>query len=136
MNLKELQQYINKARKVLKSELNESFKRESYYYLRLMKQFTPIDKGKLRDSWNIELRDNNTEKIGNITNSRNYATHIEFGSKPKEKPWPNPGERTAKENGRIFSIQAMGGVSKNAFNENDVQVSAEHTANSLLNAFR
>jgi len=133
MNLSELIKWFAKVDTYIDDSISDSFVRESRFYLRLMKQFTPRDSGDLSDSWNITDSDSSgKDKIATIENNLIYASPIEFGSEPGQLPWKSPGPRTVNSDGAIFSIQAVGGVAKNAINDSDVKITAEHMANDIM----
>jgi len=133
MQLDKFIDYVDSLDNVINTSINNSFLRESRFYLRLMKQYTPRDTGELSDNWKISKYDvSGDKKEAIISNDLDYAYPIEFGSKPKHKPWPNPGKRTMIFGGMIFSIQATGGVATNAIQDSNLNDTIEHMSNDLV----
>lgn len=101
-----------------------------------LKMRAPIDSGDFSNSWSSMAQKGSDGSTATISNSKPYASAIEFGSSPGGKPWPNPGPKTAMKDGRIFSSQAVGGTIDKAFNNNNVKELANAIASSILRAFK
>jgi hypothetical protein len=71
---------------------------------------TPVYTGHLANMWKIaDVRKGHAR----VTNPVYYARYIEFGSELHSHPWPSPGLRTSMMGGRVWSTQAIGGVTQN-----------------------
>jgi len=141
MNFKEFQKYLDSLPKKIETALTETHLDIVNQYENILRLHSPIDKGKLKSSWQHQTLWNqyNAETIiENIAESKNvfrYGHSIEFGSTPGQLPWKSVGKRTVMFSGRIYSSQAPGGMTQ--FIDNDVvQVSAEYLGNQLIEAFR
>lgn len=142
MRIQDFQKYLKSLPSKITSVLAETSDRETWYYKRLMSQYSPIDKGQLRDSWVIasDKRTGDTWEttISNTAqglNGYHYSIPIEEGSAQGSKPWPRPGDRTSLSNNRIFSTQATDGITRR-LDDNLIQVSAQHLAEQLINTFK
>ena len=81
---------------------------------------SPVDKGGFKKNWDFA----NVNVIGSLAavsifNSAEYAVPLEEGSPVGGKPWKSAGEKTAEHDGRIWSKQAIGGITTPVF-EDDV----------------
>lgn len=135
MNLNELSSYLKNTSKKIEITIDRLFNRETWYYLRLLKQYTPKDKGDLSNNWVISKKDlKNREST--ISNDLIYMKPIEFGSNIGKKPWPSPGLKTIKSQNKIFSTQAVGGVTQKVITDNNVTTSALHISDNLIKDFK
>jgi hypothetical protein len=75
----------------------------------LEKQSPVGETGHFKESWKLStVSDTKIE----ITNTAPYSPAIEFGSMPGHPPWPSAGRRTVRSAGRVWSSQAVGGMSR------------------------
>jgi len=66
-----------------------------------------------------------------ITNNKDHAGPVTYGSEQGKKPWPNAGPLTVAMSGRIYSKQAPGGLIESVIEE-----TADEAAKSILEAIK
>lgn len=73
---------------------------------------TPVASGILRAEWDFkkEKASGNVLVSVSVFNRMPYAAAADQGSKKGELPWASAGPRTKEEGGRIWSKQAIGGI--------------------------
>jgi len=97
-----------------------------------LKAGSPVASGEMRENWSIRrgVQDSNTVSSVSIRNTTIQAVSVDIGSEPEESPWPNPTKgrgkvpgrkkvpvRTVLSKGRIWSTQAVGGVTSKVINK-------------------
>lgn len=70
---------------------------------------TPVYSGALASKWTVESGGKGLVKV---TNNSLYAEVVDTGSDVGSYPWPSAGKRTVKLGGKIWSSQAVGGMTK------------------------
>jgi hypothetical protein len=94
-----------------------------YNQLKTVSGISPVGvgktKGNFKKNWNYDESKTgpNVAFQANIKNMVIYAAPLEEGSDPGQSPWPNPGSRTVSYEGKIFSSQAPGGVTKKVLDD-------------------
>jgi hypothetical protein len=77
-----------------------------------VQEATPVGKtGTAKKSWTIVERDSTGYSFGN---SAPYSHVLEAGSPLGGRPWASSGPKTVTEDGRVYSSQAPGGITKKA----------------------
>lgn len=94
----------------------------------VMKDFTPIDTGYLSRQW--EVRRVSKGRVA-VVNGSLYAKYIEEGSKLRSHPWPSAGKKTVSSRNRIWSSQAIGGVTRNVTSELINSLAEKHIMSKL-----
>ena len=136
MKLEQLASYLTKSAKGAEIELAKEVKKSLREFVDDLKENAPVDTGKFKDSWSYDVSVTGKGIKSIVSNDMVYASAIEFGSAPGEKPWPNPGPKTVMSGGRIFSSQAVGGTIEKTFNDANMQKFAEKLADAILRAFK
>ena len=110
---------LRESSKLVGIALKRELEAQADFLLERIKQVSPISDrwhaGRYKGSWEIN-RTYTSKKTNTITsvsliNAQEYAIPLEEGSTPGNKPWPTARERTVVSNGKIWSTQAIGGVS-------------------------
>jgi hypothetical protein len=73
---------------------------------------SPVDTGMFRAEWDFKEEKGSPGTLAQVSifNSMPYAAVIEEGSPKGGKPWASAGPKTIEQDGRIWSMQAVGGV--------------------------
>jgi len=124
-NLDKMPQRINASIKVVVHAAGNEVKSQ-------LKAGTPVASGEMRENWSIRrgVQDSNTVSSISIRNTTIQSVAVDMGSESEELPWPNPTkgrgrvlgrkrvpERTVKSKGRVWSTQAVGGVTGKVINK-------------------
>lgn len=80
IDVNELKKFQSKLESLdTKKLLEKTVKRVAQQHLRTIIKNTPVDKGKLRDSWNVEIRENPQGYLVTINTDLEYALYVENG---------------------------------------------------------
>lgn len=124
-SLDKMPQRINSSVKVVVHAAGNEVKSQ-------LKAGTPVASGEMRENWSIRrgVQDSNTVSSISIRNTTIQAVAVDIGSETEEYPWPSPTkgrgrvlgrkrvpERTVLSKGRIWSMQAVGGVTGEVINK-------------------
>lgn len=136
INVNGLAQYIKRFGERADRNIFNTFESFVRFFEEDLKSKAPVDKGDFKEGWHSETSRGMDQISAQISNDKVYASAIEFGSSPGEKPWPSPGPKTVMSNGRIFSSQAVGGTIEKTFDKENINDFAETIAKSILRAFK
>jgi len=107
--LKETSKYLRSLNRRVKKITDSGLRNMAYEIKDKLVNATPVDSGYLASRWKVSSI--NASEI-HIRNDASYAGAVEKGSPVGEKPWPSAGEKTVQADGKIWSSQAIGGISK------------------------
>lgn len=93
---------------------------------------TPRDRGLTARSWTPVKK--GVEGSYSFSNPYIQAISLERGSQPGSRPWPSVGPRTTMDEGRIFSSQAPGGITKKAGVDSIIDINVKRYLDRLDNA--
>lgn len=136
MKLENFTKYLTNSAKEADIVLAKEVKNSLRSFVDELKENAPVDSGKFKDAWEYDISSSGKGLMATVSNDTVYASAIEFGSTPGQKPWPSPGPKTVVSGGRIYSSQAVGGTIEKTFNDANMQKFAEKIANAILRAFK
>ena len=137
MKINELKKDIIKSGKLSDNNVYKALQSFLVLVEKDLRDRAPVDSGDFRDSWeSTPVTKGNNKLSAKILNSEIYASAIEFGSAPGEKPWPSPGPKTVMSGGRIYSSQAVGGTIGKALSDKNISNFAKKIAGSIIMAFK
>ena len=111
-----------------------------------LKNSTPISSGAMRGSWSMSRMNKTTGTIASVSiqNRSVQGPSVELGVAPGTMPWPSPTkgrgklpgrkrvpERTVMSKGRIWSTQAVGGITPKVISASVVNLLSKRIASSL-----
>ena len=103
---------LNQFGRSLSVQAQQSLNVFGFKLLALAQTRSPVDSGRFRAAWQLFPSYRSPGSIAAImlTNNLRYAGVIEYGSALGSRPWKSPGPKTTAVNGRVYSLQAPGGV--------------------------
>lgn len=137
MKINELQKNIIKSGRLSDQNVYKALQQFLIIIENELRERAPVDSGDFRDSWeSSSIAKGQNSLSAKIFNNEIYASAIEFGSTPGEKPWPSPGPKTRMSGGRIYSSQAVGGTINKALSDKNINGFAREVAKSIIVAFK
>jgi hypothetical protein len=108
---------------------------------------TPVFSGKMRENWGIRRGEQGTGIVTSVSirNTSVQGPSVELGVVPGMSPWPSPSkgrgrrksnrkvqERTVLSKGRIWSTQAVGGITPKVIKRTVVNLLSKRIADSIV----
>ncbi len=150
LDLSELQAYVdsipNREHAILSAVRGTVFE-SSAGITNELRANTPVETGAMRENWAIRRGERTGDTIASVSirNTSVQGVAVELGVAPGDSPWPSPtkgrgrglkrrkavNERTVLSKGRIWSTQAIGGITPKVISKSIVNDLTKKIADSV-----